>query len=242
VEIVLVRHAQPDWEPEGKSVDEPGLTPLGREQARLTAKALEGRHFDAYYASPLLRVAQTAAPISEMLGMEPTVASWLREFQLPSMQGLPPKEVQRLFRDANERELSQWWEGMEGGESFRHFYERVSSGIEGLLSGDHRVTIHENAGHRLWQLPERAERILIVAHEGTNAVLLSHLLGIEPVPWAWVRFSSAWTGISQLHTLAVAGGGIWALESFNRTEHLAPLASHPAWVRDGRGADTDGFL
>ena len=119
MEIVLVRHAQPNWEPDGKAVDEPGLTPLGLEQARLTAKALEGNLFDAYYISPLLRVAQTAEPISEALAKEPTVASWLREFQLPSMHGLPSEEGRRMFGNANARELSQWWEGMEGGESFR---------------------------------------------------------------------------------------------------------------------------
>lgn len=236
MEIVLVRHAQPDWEPapEGLAVDEPGLTALGREQAQLAAKALAGIPFDAYYSSPLRRVVETTLPISEVLGREPTVASWLREIQLPAMHGLPPDEVRRRFREANARDLQHWWEGMEGGESFRHFYERVSSGIEGLLQGDHRAKLHEDGGHRLWQVPESSERILIVAHEGTTAIILSHLLGIEPVPWAWVRFSSAWAGISRLHTLRVAGGAVWSLESFNGTNHLAPLTSHPSWERDGR--------
>ena len=38
MEIVLIRHAQPDWEPDGRAVDDPGLTRLGRDQAKLTAK------------------------------------------------------------------------------------------------------------------------------------------------------------------------------------------------------------
>ena len=59
-------------------------------------------------------------------------------------------------------------------------------------------------------------RFLIVAHEGTNAVILSHLLGIEPVSWASMRFSSAWTGISLVRTIPVADGHIWALAGFNR--------------------------
>lgn len=234
MEIVLVRHAQPDWEPGGRAVDDPGLTPLGHEQARLAAQALADVRFDAFHASPLRRVVETAGPIAECLAMEPRSTSWLREIELPSMEGLPPEQVQRLFRNANSRELAKWWEGMPGGESFRHFYERVSGGIEGLLQGDHRASIHEEAGHRLWQLPETSGRILIVAHEGTNAVILSHLLGIEPVPWAWVRFSSAWAGISVLHTLPIAGGAVWSLEAFNRTHQLAPLLSHPDWQRDGR--------
>ena len=224
-----------------------GVAAVRELEARLAAKALEGTPFSAYYASPLQRVVETTAPISAVLGCEPKAASWLREIQLPTMHGLPPEEVQRLFREANARDLSKWWEGMDGGESFRHFYERVTSGLEGLLAGGHRATIHEDSGHRLWQIDELVEtdaegksggetkeRILIVAHEGTNAVILSHLLGIEPVPWAWVRFSSAWAGISRLHTMSVAGGAIWALESFNRTDHLTPLHAHPSWQRDGR--------
>ena len=57
------------------------------------------------------------------------------------------------------------------------------------------------------------------------AVLLSHLLGVEPVPWAQMRYSSAWTGISRLHTVEISGGALWCLESFNRVDHLAPLAA-----------------
>jgi probable phosphoglycerate mutase len=138
--------------------------------------------------------------------------------------------VQTYFRDANARHLDEWWDGLPGGESFRHFYERVSGGIEGLLQGDHRLGLHEVSGHRLWHLPEERERILIVAHEGTNAILLSHLLGIEPVPFAWVRFSSSWTGISVIQSLEVASGSVFGVASFNRTDHMIPLHSRPDWV------------
>lgn len=234
MEIVLVRHAQPDWEPDGRAVDDPGLTPLGRQQAKLTAEALSSRHFDALYVSPLVRAQETARPIADALGLEPQVQSWLRELGLPSMQGFTGEQVQAFFREANSRHLDQWWEAMPGGESFRHLYERVSGGIEGLLQGDHRLGLHEISGHRVWRLPKDRERILIVGHEGTNAVLVSHLLGIEPVPFAWVRFSHAWAGVSVIHALEVAGGSVFGIESFNRTSHLAPLRSRPDWVRDGR--------
>ena len=233
MEIVLVRHAQPDWEPGGRAVDDPGLTPLGHEQAKLAAECLADMRFDAFYASPLRRVRETAAPMADALGMQPELRSWLHELKLPSMEGFTSQQVQAFFRKANARHIDQWWDGMPGGESFRHFYERVTSGIEGLLQGDHALGTHEVSGHRLWRVPE-SKRILIVAHEGTNAVLVSHLLGIEPVPFAWVRFSTAWAGISVLHTLDVAGGRVFSVESFNRTAHLAPLRTRPDWKRDGR--------
>ena len=44
MEIVLVRHAQPDWEPNDRAVDDPGLTPLGQQQAESVAKHLAGDH------------------------------------------------------------------------------------------------------------------------------------------------------------------------------------------------------
>ena len=112
---------------------------------------------------------------------------------------------------------------VDGGESFRHFHERIASGVESLLSDHHRVEIHDEGEIRLWQLPPGEPRLLIVAHEGTNAALLSHLLGLEPVPWSWMRFSSAWTGISRLRSLSFPSGAVWAVDFFNRTEHLTTL-------------------
>jgi len=228
MEIVLVRHGQPDWEPDGRAVDHPALTPLGWEQARRTAEALAGERFDALYTSPLQRAVQTAEPIAGALDLEPRVESWLKEIQLPSMEGSTEEEVKHFFEAASLRQLEQWWDGFPRGESFRHFYERVRSGIEGLLLGSYRLGVHSDSGHRIWQIPEPAQKLLFVAHEGTSAVILSHLLGIEPVPWAWMRFSAVWAGITRILSVPVAGGSVWALECFNRIDHLAGLPPGPA--------------
>ncbi len=223
MEIVLVRHGQPDWEPGGLAVDDPELTAFGHAQARRTADALAGERFDGVYVSPLRRAVETMAPIAEKLGVEPRVESWLAELRLPRMEGSTAEEVQHFFAAARARELEHWWDGLPGGESFRHFTERVSGGIESLLVGDHALGVHEDGGHRLWRLPDAAARLLIVAHEGTNAVILSHLLGVDPVPWAWMRFSADWTGITRLRAVPVASGAVWVLEGFNRVHHLDGL-------------------
>ncbi len=223
MEIVLVRHGQPDWEPDGTARDEPELTPHGHAQAACTAKALADERFDAFYVSPLRRARETAAPIGHAVGMEPVVQSWLAELRAPKMHGKTAEDVQTFFREARARDLEKHWDGLPGGESFRHMYERVSSGIEGLLVGDHRVEIHEDGGHRLWQIPDAPERLLIVAHEGTNAVIISHLLGIDPVPWAWIRFSSAWAGITRLRAVPVSTGAIFAMTAFSEVAHQAGL-------------------
>ncbi len=234
MEIVLVRHGQPHWEPDGSAVDDPHLTEYGHEQARCCAESLAGRHFDALYTSPLRRVLETAQPIAERLRMEPQVHGWLREMELPTQEGRTPEEVQDFFREARARDLPEWWKGFGGAESYHHFYERVSSGLEQLLADGHAIDIRQDHGQRLWRVPEEAKRILIVAHEGTNAALLSHLLGVDPIPWAWIRFSTAWAGISQVRTahFPAHGADMWALDSFNRTDHMAGLREE----RDGRTA------
>lgn len=232
MEIVLVRHAQPDWEPGGSAVDDPHLTAYGHAQAKCCAQALADQHFDALYTSPLQRVVETAAPIAEQLRMEPQVLGWLREMGLPALEGSTPEEVQVFMRSMRERDLPQWWEGLGGAESYRHFYQRVSSGLEQLLADGHAVRLRQDHGQRLWHISEPDKRILIVAHEGTNSALLSHLLGLDPVPWSWIRFSTAWTGISQLRSahFPAQEADMWALDHFNRTDHLTGLKD----LGDGR--------
>jgi probable phosphoglycerate mutase len=232
MEIVLIRHGQPDWEPNESAVDDPHLTAYGRQQAQCCATALAGQHFDAVYTSPLTRVVETAQPIAECLRQEPRVLGWLREMELPVLEGSTPEEVQDYFRQARERDLPEWWDGFRGAETYRHFYARISAGLEQMLADGHAIDLREDHGQRLWRIPEEARRILIVAHEGTNSALLSHLLGVDPVPWAWIRFSSSWAGITQVRTahFPAQAADMWALDYFNNTNHMAGLEDE----RDGR--------
>ncbi len=224
IELVLVRHAQPDWEPGGRAVDEPALTALGRAQAERLAAFFAEERFDALYTSPLRRARETVSPLAHRLGIEPQVQRWLAEITLPPLEGLPTEEVERFFKMARARDLEQWWDGfLPKGESFRQFHERVTGGIESLLLADPRLRIHEDGGHRLWQIPQESQRILLVAHAGTHAVLVSHLLGIEPVPWEAERFVLGWAGVAILRPVRIAEGAVWSLPSFNDRRHLAGL-------------------
>lgn len=228
MEIVLVRHAQPDWEPGGRAVDNPDLTELGRAQAECVARELADETFDAIYVSPLERAAQTAAPLLGQRGIQGQTCSWLREMGMPVLDGQTSEQIQAYFEKAYTRELEQWWDGMPGGERFDHFYERVSAGLETLLVGQHAVGLHEDSRRRLWQIPDLGERILIVAHEGTNAALICYLLGVSPVPWIHLHFSSNWGGLSRVHSVQVGGAHMWSLECFNRVDHLRGLKQNKA--------------
>ncbi|MBM3462712.1 MAG: histidine phosphatase family protein [Armatimonadetes bacterium] len=218
IELVLVRHAQPDWEPQDRAVDDPVLTPLGLEQAARVGDTLGAERWDAIHASPLVRAQQTAEPVARGAGLEIHSAEWLSEIRLPSLHGTPADEVHAFLAAARARNLEQWWDGIQGGESFRHFHERVTGGILTALTGTERAD-----QPLLWKIPDRPQKILMVAHSGTIAVILSYLLGIEAVPWEWERFRLGWAGIVRMRTVRVGGAAVWALTSFNTRDHLSGL-------------------
>lgn len=222
IEIVWVRHAEPDWQPGGRAVDAPGLTKLGHEQAAAAAKALRAEAFGGFYVSPLRRARQTAHPIERALGVEARVEAWLEELRIQSLEGAPLDEVERFFARMRSRSLPDWWAGL-GDESFRHFHERVTTGLEELLAEDHGARFRPDGGYPIWSVPPEPQRLLIVAHGGSISVSLAHLLGIEGVPWEAERFQLGFTGMCLTRTRPIAGGAVWSLGSFNAQQHLSGL-------------------
>ncbi len=87
IEIVLVRHGEPDWEPGGRAVDHPVLSERGRRQAECVADELAGQEFDGVYVSPLPRAQETAAPLLQRTGWSAQIEPWLEELRLPSLEG-----------------------------------------------------------------------------------------------------------------------------------------------------------
>ena len=64
MEIVLVRHGEPEWVRDGLNVVNPPLTDRGHLQASRLAEALQSESFDEILVSPLTRARQTAAPLA----------------------------------------------------------------------------------------------------------------------------------------------------------------------------------
>lgn len=220
MELVLVRHAQPEWTRERISQVDPGLTDLGHRQAALAARRLAGEAFDHVLVSTALRAQQTARPLRDQLVDTPcTDRFWLHEIQLPgSWADTPAEEVGRVLREARDRPRDEWWDGLPGGESFRDFHERVTTGLKEEL-GEYGVHRKPDG---LWDVPGDELRLLLVAHAGTNSLVLGALLGLEPEPWEWERFASDHASMTLLRTTAIAGGHIFGLQSFSDVEHLRP--------------------
>jgi broad specificity phosphatase PhoE len=216
LELLLVRHAEPDWEG-GKASGDPGLTPLGRVQAANTAAHLKKLRIDAIYCSPLKRARETAELITSGHELTPAVIDDLEEIQVPALRNLSQTEVDAYFAAAARRTLQERWTGFPSGESFRHFHQRVTSSIDSVL-GHFNVHSHSSEEFTVWTTPARGQtlRIAVVAHGGTNAVVLSHLLGLPPVPWEWFRFETALAAVTTLALRAISDNAyIWSLQRFS---------------------------
>lgn len=220
IEVVLLRHGEPDWTPDGgPSVIDAALTARGRMQAEAAARALVPLGLDALYVSPLRRAQQTAEPIAKATGLELVTIDGLAEIDIP-LAGISQIEVDAFFRRAAQRRLGEHWSGWPGGESFRDFHARVTGAMASLLQR-HDVACESEDEFRVWSLPAQKRRIAVVAHGGTNAVALTHLLDIPGVPWEWNRFEMELAAYAVVQSRAVGMTGfVWSLQNFNEVDHL----------------------
>ncbi|MGH8874825.1 MAG: histidine phosphatase family protein [Acidimicrobiia bacterium] len=223
MDLILIRHAQPDWAPEEIARNDPDLTSLGREQAALLAAQAAGwEGVSELWVSSMRRARQTAEPIAAALALEPTVFPWLEEIRNPAdWDGSPVDEIDDILRRGRLRPIDEMWDGLPGGESFRAFHQRVVAGLEESLA-QRGVTRFETGHPHLWRVEEEDRRILLVAHGGTNAVMLGALLGLEPTPWEWERFASRHTSLAWLTTGEIAEGRAFSLRAFGDVGHLPP--------------------
>ncbi len=218
MELVLIRHGQPEWVRDGLNVVDPPLTALGHRQAERLAAALAAEHFDEVLVSPLHRARLTAAPLLVALGRDEVIDPWLEEIRDPGWHGTPAEKAEQAYAEMRGRPPEDRWHGLDGGESIRDFTDRIHVGATDFL-GARGV---ERADHELpiWKIAEPGARIALVAHAGTNSVTICHLLGLQPTPWEWERFVLGHTSVSRLEALPVGGGFTFSLCKLSDVEHL----------------------
>ncbi len=219
MEIILVRHGQPDWTPHNRVENNPELTPLGRAQAEALAERDWGE-IDELWVSPLVRARQTAEPLEQALGRPAEVVDWLEEIRNPrEWQGRPADSFYELFSEHNLSPRERLWQGLPGGEPVVEFYERVVGGLRHTLASHGLARVAEDDPH-LWE-QAASKRILWVAHGGTNAVSIAHLLGVQPTPWEWARFDSAHTAVAVLRTNRISTAYAFGMHAFGDVSHLS---------------------
>ena len=219
MEVVLIRHGQPEWVRDGLNVVDPPLTERGFRQAEDVARALRGERFDEIVVSPLTRARQTAAPYLRDLGRDQVVEPWLEEIREPNWHGTPEELSHKAYAEERTRHAEHRWDGLDGGEAPRDFVERVRSGATTFLG--HRGVYRSQQILPMWHADQADTRIAVFAHSGTNGVILCHLLGLDPVPWEWDRFVTFHASITRLQTMQMGDGHTFSLSRLSDVEHMA---------------------
>jgi 2,3-bisphosphoglycerate-dependent phosphoglycerate mutase len=219
MELVLIRHGEPEWVRDGLNVVDPPLTERGTRQAERVAEVLAGEEFDEIVISPLRRPRLTAAPSLVQRGLVEVIEAWLEEIREPNWHGTPFELAKKAYEEERSRAADDRWDGLKGGEAARDFVERVRAGATTFLAD--RGIYRSKQTLPVWQVEQPDRRIAVFAHAGTNGVILCHLLGLDPVPWEWDRFVTGHASITRLSTMELADGHTFSLTKLSDVEHLA---------------------
>jgi broad specificity phosphatase PhoE len=211
MEIVLVRHAQPDWySAEGQTHHQnPPLTALGLQQAELVGEHLAAENWDRILVSPLLRCRQTAAPLLKRLGEPEVIADWLAEIRDPAWEGFTKEQVAAEYEAESKLHIDERWAGLPGGENIHAFTDRIEHGLNqffaeyGITSNDHDIPTWVSTDGSPAEKVD-GPRILFVAHGGTNAVISGKLIGAARVPWQWSRVGYRHTTVGRFKAMATS--------------------------------------
>ena len=218
MEITLIRHAEPEWVRDGLNVDNPPLTSRGHQQARLLADSLRAEVFDEVLVSPLLRTRQTAEPILEVLGKDLVIEPWLEEIRNPVWHGTPVERAEAAYKAEREKTSVERWTGLDGGENVADFVERINLGCKLFL--EERSMVPLSGELPVWTPAPKDHRIVLIAHAGTNSVVICHLLGLAPTPWEWERFVLGHSSVSRVMSMDMKDGSSFGVTRLSHLEHL----------------------
>ena len=136
--LYLIRHGEVEdgWQRvfAGSRVDM-ALSPLGREQGAALAEWFGGRKMDAIFASPMLRVQQTMAPLLASLALFPVLLDGLREVDFGDWTGSRWEQVRENFGVT----AVNWLHvldnpGLPNGDSAAALLDRVRPCVEQILA------------------------------------------------------------------------------------------------------------
>lgn len=214
MEIVLIRHADPDYQNDT-------ITERGRAEAKALALSLKDKQLDALYVSPLGRAQETKRYIAEALQMESTTLEWLREVSGGSIDGYAAWEHPGTDYLAQENLASpqNWWEGYVPGEALKPRFAAISEGFDNLLA---------SYGYQKWRnmynIKTRNDKtIALVCHKGTILTLLAYLLH-WPLPLIYIHGNIDTTGVTRLSLREVDGKyAVFKLIIMNDRSHLQTI-------------------
>jgi probable phosphoglycerate mutase len=182
---------------------DPNLSDAGRAQADAIGTYLAREGIARLFVTPLRRTHQTAAPLVQATGLEPTVVEDLAEVRLGDWEGGEYRVraanddpiVARVFREER-------WDIIPGAESQESLGERVRAGIE-------RIVAETGPG----------ALAVAVTHGGVIGELCRQ--ATDSRPFAFVHSDNG-----SVSRLVIRANGRWLLRSFNDVSHL-PVHTGP---------------
>jgi broad specificity phosphatase PhoE len=193
--ILLVRHAETDWNRSGQIMgDQPiPLNERGRQQARTLAQQLEGAPVAAIVTSPVLRAAQTAEALAGVLRCSLSHAAGLREIGVGDW-------VNRYWNDLSDEPARRdfYTKPREarppGGETLWEVQQRAVAVVEQARATHTRSSYARHGrGPEPTPLPypHTEGHLLFVTHADVIRTILSHYLDIEMVQLRQMRIDHA---------------------------------------------------
>ena len=225
--LLIIRHGDPDY-----SID--SLTEVGKIEAELLADRLCDMDISEFYVSPLGRARRTAEPTLKRTGRDGVTLDWLREF--PPRVKRPDKDEASVAWDwlpadwtAEPRFYGRdgWWEP----EAFKNAevkaaYDYVTKSLDELLASHG----YKREGNIYRATHPNTDTVALVCHFGLECVLLSHLLGISPMP-LWHGTCAAPTSVTTLYTEERREGvASFRMAAFGDISHLYKAGREPSFA------------
>ena len=223
MEILLIRHADPDYAHDG-------LTPQGVGETQKLVKGLTNVRLDEIYVSPLGRAQQTCVPVAQEKQLTPVTLDWLRERGVkrgPVYLWEAPGEM--FLRTDTLGTQNDWFESdgamPEGREQFR----RVKAGFDDLLQSYGYV--RERHGYVVKQSSKKC--IALFSHKGVILTLLADALHWA-MPMVYVSLHIHPTGITRLEMIEEGGFAHLKALAINDLSHLGSTTCAPPIQRGMR--------
>lgn len=205
MELIIIRHGRPEHVEPGDLVAgaepaDPPLADIGHRQAERVAAHLVDHGVDAVVSSPLLRARQTAAPLAERLGVEPTVVDGVAEYDRHDGSYVPAEITRERIRAGavDDATAEQWRDPLSALETAER-----DVWVAGVVAG-FRTIIADHPGRR----------VAVFCHGMVTSAWFAHVLGLDQRP----RFVLDYAGIARM--LASGSTEAVTIRSFNETHHL----------------------